>query len=244
MTSDWLQRQEMLLGHEICDGLSKIHIVVVGLGGVGGFASECLARCGVGMLTIVDGDKVESTNRNRQLVATSSTQGTYKTLVLKARLTDINPEIRIRVISNYLKEEEMPSLVAGKPDYVLDCIDTLSPKVALIQTCLHAGVPIVSSLGAGGKFDPERIQITDISRSHQCTLAKTLRKRLHSVGIRSGFKVVFSPEPVDKAKVVATDGSRNKKSVIGTISWMPPLFGAYCASVAVRDIIANLSSKV
>lgn len=238
MQEDWLIRERMLIGDLAVKTLNNSHVLVVGLGGVGGFAAECLCRAGVGHLTIVDGDEVEPSNKNRQLVALDSSKGKNKAMVLRDRLLDINPQLIIHCIPDYLNEEAMGSLIApGRFDYVLDCIDTLSPKVSLISACIKASLPLVSAMGAGGKVDPEKIRICDISKSYQCTLAKTLRKRLHQQNIRTGFWVVFSPEEVDKSKVLETDGSRNKKSVIGTISWMPPLFGAYCASKAIRDLI-------
>ncbi len=241
MQEDWLIRERMLIGDEAVNTLKNSHVLVVGLGGVGGFATECLCRSGVGQLTIVDGDEIEASNKNRQLVALDSTKGKNKAMALRERLLDINPDLIVHCIDKYLDENAMSELFSeNRYDYVLDCIDTLSPKVSLIIGCLKAGLPLISAMGAGGKFDPEKICISDISKSYQCTLAKTLRKRLHQANIRSGFWVVFSPEEIDKSRLLETDGSRNKKSVIGTISWMPPLFGAFCASKAVRDLMQNV----
>lgn len=237
MDFDWLIREEMLIGKEALEALSKAHVLVVGIGGVGGFATECLARAGISHLTLVDGDCVEPSNKNRQLVALDSTNGQNKAAVMKRRILDINPNAQIDVIEEYLSEESMRTLLKNRFDYVLDAIDTLAPKVSLIQTAVENGLPVVSSMGAGGKLDPSRIQSSDVSKSYNCTLAKALRKRLNRLGIRKGVQVVFSPEEVDKSLLSITDGSRNKKSVIGTISWMPPLFGAHCASVVVRSLL-------
>jgi len=187
-------------------------------------------------MTIVDGDNIHPTNRNRQLPALKSTEGLAKAEVMGQRLLDINPELRLTVIPEYIKDDRMLEIVNRGFDYVVDAIDTLSPKIFLIYHSMQAGIPVVSSMGAGGKFDPSMVSIRDISETTDCPLARILRKRLHRLGIRDGFTAVYSPELVDKSKIVATNGEQNKASVVGTISYMPALFGIGCASVVIRDL--------
>ncbi len=236
---EWLSRTKMLLSENELDRLSKAHVLVVGLGGVGAFAAEMITRSGVGNLTIVDGDRVNSSNRNRQLIALSSSEGMRKAEVMAERLLDINPELNLRVIPEYIKDERMKEILKDDFDYVVDAIDTLAPKIFLIFHSLQRNFNVVSSMGAGGKFDPEQIRITDIADSFNDPLARMLRKRLHKLGVRKGVKVVFSAEKHDKSKVIITLDEPNKKSNVGTISYMPGLFGLYMASVVIRDLIKD-----
>jgi len=234
---NWLKRTELLLGAESIGKLSKANVLVVGLGGVGAYAAETICRAGVGKMTIVDGDTVNESNINRQLVALSSTVGKKKTDVLGDRLLDINPDLQLTRINEFIIDERMVEILDQGYDYVVDAIDTLSPKIFLIYHSMQKSIPIVSSMGAGGKLDPAMIEITDISKSYNCKLARTLRKRLHKLGIRKGFKAVFSPEEVPKGSVELTDNEQNKKSNVGTISYMPPAFGCACASVVIRGLL-------
>lgn len=215
--------------------LRGAHVAVVGLGGVGGAAAEMLARAGIGTLTLIDSDVVSDTNRNRQLCALTSTVGAFKTEVVSARLRDINPDIRLHPLREFLCEENVPALLEPRPDAVVDAIDTLSPKIALIQYCLKTGIPLVSSMGSGAKKDATAVRIADISRTRQCPLAHMLRKRLHKLGIREGFQAVFSEE-VPLASAVVMEEGRNKKSNVGTLSYLPTVFGCVCAQ-AVLEII-------
>lgn len=236
MIPEWMQRTELMYGSEAIQRLISSHVLVVGLGGVGAYAAEMLVRAGVGELTIADADSVSPTNINRQLVALHSTIGLEKCEVLRARLMDINPELKLHVVNRFIKDEETYRLLdSARFDYVVDAIDTLSPKLALISGALERGFPIVSSMGAGAKSDPTQLEIKDISKSHHCPLAHMLRKRLHKIGIRSGFKAVFSPEPVREGAMVLCE-EQNKKSNTGTVSYMPALFGIGCASVVIRAI--------
>jgi tRNA A37 threonylcarbamoyladenosine dehydratase len=187
-------------------------------------------------MTIVDGDHIHPTNRNRQLPALKSTEGMAKAEVMGHRIRDINPDIKLTVIQEYIKDDRMLEIIEKGFDYVVDAIDTLSPKIFLIYHCLQRKIPLVSSMGAGGKFDPTKVFITDISETTDCSLARILRKRLHRLGIREGFTAVYSPEPIDKQKIVATKGEQNKASIVGTISYMPAAFGIACASVVLRDL--------
>lgn len=235
MTS-WLARTGLLIGEQGLEKLRSSNVLVVGLGGVGGFAAEMICRAGVGSMTIVDGDTVHLTNRNRQLPALKSTEGKDKSEIMAQRMRDINPDIKLTVINEYLRDERMVEVLSAGFDYVVDAIDTLSPKIFLIYHSLEMKYPVVSSMGAGGKFDPVNIRIADISETTDCNLARVMRKKLHKLGIREGFTAVYSPEPVDKAKIVKVEGERNKASVVGTVSYMPAAFGIACASVVIRDL--------
>ena len=235
---DWLNRTELLFGEEKLNKLRNANVLIVGVGGVGAYAAEQLCRAGIGKMTIVDGDVIEITNRNRQLPALISTTGKPKTEIMASRFRDINPDIELTVINDFIADEKTVELLKSQPyDYVIDAIDTLSPKVFLIYHAIQLGLPVISSMGAGGKTDPEKVQITDISNSHHCTLAKVIRKRLSKLGINKGVKVVFSAEETDKNAVRAEDGIY-KKSVVGTISYMPPIFGCFISSVVIRDLVS------
>ena len=236
MEADWLSRTELLLGEEKLQKLKAANVLIVGLGGVGAYAAEMICRAGVGSMTIVDGDNINPTNRNRQLPALKSTEGLAKAEVMGKRLNDINPEINLTVIQEYLKDEKMTDVLDMGFDYVVDAIDTLSPKIFLIYHSLQRDFPLVSSMGAGGKFDPTMIEISDISQTTDCTLARILRKRLHRLGIREGFTAVYSTEVIDKTRILPANGETNKASLVGTISYMPAAFGIACASVVVRDL--------
>lgn len=236
MSSGWLERTKILIGEAALQKLQRSDILVVGLGGVGSYAAEMLCRSGVGTMTIVDGDKIHLSNLNRQLLALNSTTGKSKALLAGERLRDINPGLKLTIIDEYIKDERMEEILEKGFDYVIDAIDTLSPKVFLIFHSLGRKIPVVSSMGSGGKFDPLKIKITDISETTDCTLARILRKRLHKLGIREGFKAVWSPETIDKQKIIPAVGEPNKASVVGTISYMPAAFGIACASVVIRDI--------
>jgi len=235
--TEWLTRTELILGDEGLKKLKASKVLVVGLGGVGAYAAEMICRAGVGTMTIVDGDTIHATNRNRQLPALKSTEGLAKAEVMGQRIKDINPDIKLTVIQEYLKDEKVVEVLDLGFDYVVDAIDTLSPKIFLIYHSLQRKFPVVSSMGAGGKFDPMKINISDISETTDCSLARILRKRLHRLGIRDGFTAVYSPEGIDKSKIVATKGEQNKASIVGTISYMPAAFGIACASVVIRDLV-------
>lgn len=236
----WQERTLLLLGEEKLATINNAHILVVGLGGVGAYATEMLARAGVGELTIADADTVGESNINRQLIALHSTIGRNKTDVLAERLMDINPNLKLHIHTEYIRDEKTYELLdAAKYDYVVDCIDTLSPKVNLIAGALERGIPLVSSMGAGAKTDPTKIEVKDIEKSHHCPLAHMLRKRLHKLGIRNGFWAVFSPEPVREGSMIIAE-ERNKKSNVGSISYIPAAFGCVCSSVVIRDLLDEM----
>lgn len=242
----WCERTELLLGQEKKDILRNAHVIVVGLGGVGAYAAEMIVRAGVGRMTVVDADVVSPSNINRQLVALHSTIGQPKAEILAERLRDINPALELTVIQEYIKDEATDRLL-DRPtaekipayDFVVDAIDTLAPKVNLIKGCLDRSIPLVSSMGAGAKTDPTQVEVKDIGKSHHCPLAHMLRKRLHKLGIRTGFPVVFSPEKVREGSMILCE-EQNKKSNVGTISYMPAVFGCVCASVAIRTLLDEM----
>ena len=216
--TNWLERTELLLGEEKLNILRNANVLVVGVGGVGAYAAEMIVRSGVGRMTIADADKVSESNINRQLVALHSTIGREKCDILAERLRDINPELQLNIVNRFIKDDETDALLdSDKFDCVVDAIDTLSPKLALIKGALDRGIPLVSSMGAGAKTDPTHMEIKDISKTHHCPLAHMLRKRLHKIGIKRGFWAVFSPEPVREGAMILCE-EQNKKSNVGTIS--------------------------
>ncbi len=227
-----------MFGVEPMQQLHQAHVMVVGLGGVGAYAVEMLCRAGVGEFTLVDGDTVNDSNRNRQLVALTSTVGQLKTDVLAARLRDINPDVKLHLYPEFLRDERTVELLKmAHYDYLVDAIDTLSPKVFMLQQAYLLGIPTVSSMGSGGKLDPTQVKICDIAKSDYCKLARMVRKRLHKLGVRKGITVVFSAEVVPAERVMITEGEQNKKSNVGTVSYMPAIFGCYLASHIIRQLV-------
>jgi len=235
----WLQRTELLVGAESLDKLKNLHVLVIGLGGVGSYAAEFLARAGVGRMTIVDGDTVDLTNTNRQLPALHSTVGQSKAAIMAARMLDINPELDLTVREEFFSPVHIKTMQFHEYDYVFDCIDSVQPKQYVIVACKQQGVRVVSSMGAGGRVDPSKVQVADISETFNCPFAQQVRKGLKKKGLRRGVTVVFSSELVSLETCMMTDGSRFKKSFYGTISYIPALFGLHMASVVVRDVVGK-----
>lgn len=233
----WQERAALLFKEEGLNNLKNANVLVVGLGGVGSFAAEFLARAGVGNMTIVDGDIVDITNINRQLPALHSTIGLPKVELMATRLMDINPELNLTKVQEFLSPERAYELVDEKFDYVLDCIDSITPKLNLIIAAKRKKVKIVSNMGAGGKYEAAKVKVKDISKTEYCPLAKNIRKRLKKEGISSGVKAVFSTERPDESSVKMTDGSNFKKSFYGTNSWMPCLFGLHAAETAIKHLL-------
>ncbi len=233
----WQDRTYLLFGKDRVESLNNKHVLVMGLGGVGAYAAEQLARAGVGRFTLVDGDTVHLSNINRQLLALNSTCGMSKAELMAARIRDINPQAQITVFHQFMKDDNMKELLQQNFDYVVDAIDSLAPKVFLIYHSLRAGLSVVSAMGAGGKTDPSLVQVADIAQSYNDNLARILRKRLHRLGVYSGFKVVFSPEKIAPEAIMMVDNEENKKTTVGTISYMPAIFGNFMASVVLRDFL-------
>ena len=236
----WKERTQLLVGPEGLERLFEGSVAVIGLGGVGAYAAEMLCRAGVGHLILLDSDVVSESNKNRQLIALDSTIGKPKSAVLAERLKDINPDVRLTLINCYLEEGSIQQLLGEhKVDFLVDAIDTLAPKIALIKYCVESGIPHVSSMGAGAKFDATAVRLADLSKSYNCPLAYILRKKLRKVGISKGFKVVFSEELPRREAIVAVE-ERYKKSNVGTISYLPAVFGCVCAQAAVEHLLKAL----
>ncbi|MFP5436253.1 MAG: ThiF family adenylyltransferase [Bacteroidia bacterium] len=235
----WQERAELLFKTEGLEKLKNSKVMVVGLGGVGSFAAEFLARAGVGNMTIVDGDTVDITNINRQLPALHSTVGQPKVTIVGDRLMDINPELNLTRVEEFLSPERAFELVTPEFDYVLDCIDSITPKLNLIIAAKRKKVKIISNMGAGGKYEASKVRVADISKTDVCPLAKTVRKRLKKEGITKGVKAVFSVETPDQSSLKMTNGLNFKKSFFGTNSWMPALFGLHAAETVVRHILKS-----
>lgn len=242
MQYNWLERTELLVKEEGIDKLKNASVLVVGLGGVGSFAAEFLVRAGIANITIVDGDVVDVTNINRQLPALQSTVGKNKVDVVSERLVDINPGINLTKINEFLTPERMEEvLLEKKYNYVLDCIDSVSPKLSLIIAAKRNKVKLVSAMGAGGKKDPSKVMVRDISKTNNCFLAKQIRKRLKKENIHKGFRCVFSTEIQEESSLKLTDGTGFKKSFYGTISYMPAIFGLYAASEVINYLLKDES---
>lgn len=239
----WQERSLLFLGEERMQLLRRSQVVIVGLGGVGAYAAEMVVRAGVGRVVILDSDVVTPTNKNRQLLALESTMGLYKSELMEQRLRDINPLLEVVSIREYLTEENVCELLGGfEPDYIIDAIDTLSPKIALIKYAVSNRISLVSSMGAGAKSDATKVVIKDISKSFNCPLAYILRKRLRKEGISKGFRVVFSEELPDTDAIVPVE-EQNKKSIVGTISYLPPVFGCLCTQAVLEDILSLNGKK-
>ena len=241
MTTDfsWLSRTELLIGKKSLEKLAKSHIMIVGLGGVGSFAAEFIVRSGIGEVTIIDGDIVDPTNRNRQLPALATNHGEYKADIMEARLKAINPQITIHIIKQFITPEMVAVHLNNNIDYIIDAIDSITPKITFMVAAYHLNIPIISSMGAGGKMDPTVLSVCDISRTYNCVFAQQIRKMLKvNHQIKRGIECVFSPELPNKTSLILTDGTNYKKSAYGTISYMPAMFGAVAASVVIRKLIS------
>ena len=236
---NWLERTELLVKEEGIQKLQNANLLIIGLGGVGSFAAEFLGRAGVGKMTIVDGDTVDITNINRQLPALHSTVGKKKTKLVAERLMDINPELQLTIISTFLNPENMDETLDGQNfDYILDCIDSVSPKISLIKAAKKRKIKVISCMGAGGKKDPSKVLVRDLSKTNNCYLAKQIRKRLKKESnIVKGVKCVFSSELQDEKSLKLTDGTNYKRSFYGTNSYIPALFGLYAAAEVINYLV-------
>jgi tRNA threonylcarbamoyladenosine dehydratase len=235
---NWLERTELLINEEGLTALKNSNILLVGLGGVGSFAGEFLVRSGIGKITIIDGDEVDGTNINRQLQALHSTVGLGKAALLKSRYLDINPGLNVTTVDKFLEPEDMLTMIQKENfDFVLDCIDSLSPKLSLIELAYKNNIRVISSMGAGGKTDPTKMKISDLYDSKDCKFAQKVRKALRKREVKRGVIAIYSDELQDKESLKLTDGTRYKKSFYGTISYMPALFGLFVASEAIRRIL-------
>ncbi len=239
MNPNWLERTELLIDAKGIQKLQKSTILIIGLGGVGSFAAEFLVRAGIGNLTIVDGDTIDITNINRQLPALHSTIKKLKVDVVAERLLDINPLLKLKKIPKFLSPQDAYDIVDKKYDYVLDCIDSVKPKINLLIAAKRKKVKMVSSMGAGGKMDASKILVRDIHKTKNCALSRVLKRELKKVGIDKGIRCVFSTEFQNKNSVQLTDGTNYKKSFYGTISYIPALFGIHIASEVITKLLAK-----
>ena len=239
----WLSRTKLLIGEDSLLHLTRAHVLVVGLGGVGSYAAEFIARSGVGKMTIVDGDVVDPSNRNRQLPALATTHGQSKAMLMEERLKAINPEIELHVIREFVNPEMVAQCLEYRPDYMIDAIDSITPKITFMRMAYESGIPLVSSMGAGAKLDPTKLQVVELSKTYNCPFAQQIRKQLKQHGIRKGITVVFSPEQPIRESLMLTDGKNYKKSAYGTISYLPAVFGAVAASVVIRNLIKVSNKK-
>lgn len=240
MIPEWLERTELLFGTEGLLTLTNKKVMVVGLGGVGSFAAEFLGRSGIGEMIIIDGDIVDKTNINRQLPALHSTIGISKAKLMEQRLREIHPQIRLTALERFLNPEDMNELLEEyRPDCILDCIDSLSPKIELIKAAKRKKIKLISAMGAGGKSDPSQVMVRDISKTRNCYLAKQIRKRLKKENIHKGFRCVFSTELQKPHSLKMTDGTGFKKSFYGTASYMPALFGLYAAAECIKTLLSQ-----
>ncbi|MED9995523.1 MAG: tRNA threonylcarbamoyladenosine dehydratase [Paludibacteraceae bacterium] len=235
---EWISRTALLLGEDTCKMLADKHVMIVGVGGVGAYAAEMVARAGVGTLTVIDADTVKASNINRQLLALSDTIGQEKATLMQERLLRICPTLQVHALSLFIDPDNIPAVMAQyQPDFVIDAIDSIAPKIALITYCIQRGVRIISSMGAGGRMDPTALRYADISQTSYCSLARTVRSRLKACGIYKGLPVVYSIEPANKEAVIKVDDERNKCTTVGTISYLPALFGCYLASYCIKKLI-------
>lgn len=238
MQKNWLERTELLIKENGIEKLQNANLLIVGLGGVGSFAAEFLARSGVGKMTIVDGDTVDITNINRQLPALHSTIGKSKVEVVADRLLDINPNLELVKINEFLSPEKMEEVIDSQEfNYILDCIDSVTPKVTLLLMAKRRKIKIVSCMGAGGKINPAKVMVRDISKTYNCFLAKQVRKRLKKEKIDKGIRCVFSNEIQKEESLEMTDGANYKRSYYGTISYIPAIFGLYAAAEVINFLI-------
>lgn len=237
-------RTELLIGKNGINQLSKSKVAVIGLGGVGSYASEALVRAGIGNFILIDFDKVNETNINRQLIALHSTIGSLKTELIARRMKDINPNVNIEIVSEFLSKENRTELL-NKADFILDAIDSIGPKMGMIKDLCEMNIPFISVLGAGNRIDPELIEITSIWKTYQCPLAKRLKKLLRRYQVDKDFPVVFSSEKpldIDRPENIVINDIRPDslpKSLVGSISYMPAIMGMMAASWVIRKIVSQ-----
>jgi len=231
------ERAEILIGRDGLEKLASRHVFLAGLGGVGSWCAEALARAGVGRLTLADMDVVAVSNINRQLPALLSTVGRPKAEVMAERIRDINPDCRLTLITDFLTPDNIPALLPDDADYVVDCIDSLNCKVALIVEAHGRGLRVASSMGAGNKLDPTRVKVSDIAETEVDTLARVARKRLRKRGVERGVLVVWSDEPGRPPLPPEPVSQGRARAVNGTISYLPPLFGFMLAGAVVQRLL-------
>lgn len=234
--SGWNDRTLRLIGPEGVRRLASARVLVVGVGGVGGYAAEMLARTGVGHLTLVDADCVSVSNLNRQLIATATEIGKQKVDLFEARFRDINLGIEVTALRQFVTPENVGELLSGSYDFVVDAIDTVAPKVALLSHCLRERIPVISSMGAGGRTDVTKVGYFDLWETREDGLARAVRQRLKQQGLRRPLKVVASTEAPRQGAVIKLD-ERNKRSSYGTTAVIPSVFGIYLGAYVIDKLI-------
>jgi tRNA A37 threonylcarbamoyladenosine dehydratase len=234
-------RTEILIGPEGIARLESMHVMVVGLGGVGAYAAEAIARAGIGSMTIVDHDKVSPSNCNRQLPALQSTVGQSKTKVMTQRLLDINPDLKLDAKEHFITPDNTDELLTEKPiDYLLDCIDSIACKAALVLACQEQGIAVASALGAGGRLDVTKVKISTLKKTEVCPLAREMRGQMRKLGGSLDYPVVYSNEiPVKGLPHQPIDGDPpgRPRAVNGTISYLPGMFGLMLAGLVIRELL-------
>lgn len=232
-------RTELLIGREGLEKLKASKVLVFGVGGVGSHCVEALARCGVGRLILVDNDTISVTNINRQSIAYHSTEGKYKTKVMEERIRDICPETEVITKELFVLPENIDELFGETPDYIVDAIDTVTAKLAIVQKAQEYHIPVISSMGTGNKLHGELFEITDISKTSVCPLCRVMRKELKARGIHS-LKVLYSKEkPIDTAGRETGEEKGGRRSLPGSISFVPPVAGLLIAGEVIRDLIGE-----
>lgn len=236
MNTDWLHRERMLLGDDAVDSLSHKTVLIFGIGGVGSYALEGIVRAGIGSVAIVDNDTVSLTNINRQLIADTSTVGLAKSEVAEKRIRLINPDVGVMSYNLFADAENIPGIIDEvKPDYIIDAIDTVTSKLGIIKEAHERGIGVISSMGTGGKLDPTRFKITDISKTHTCPLAKVMRIKLRETGINH-CEVLFSDELPVKAVCASELEGQTTRNVPGSISFVPSVAGLIIAGHVIRRL--------
>ncbi len=241
-TPPQFERAEILIGGAGLERLAGSHVFLAGLGGVGSWCAEALARAGIGHLTLVDHDQVALSNINRQLPALLSTVGMDKVEVMARRIRDINPECSLDIQNRFIDPDNVDDMLLGDLDYVVDCIDSLNCKVALIATAHRRGLRVAASMGAGNRLDGTRVHVADISKTSVCPLAREVRQRLKRLGITRGVRTVYSDEPGRPPRPPEPTSHGRARAVNGTIAHMPPLFGLMLAGVVINDLLSTPES--
>lgn len=239
ISDGWDSRTRRLIGETGTDALSRLRVLIVGVGGVGGYVAEMLARSGVGHLTLVDSDTVAVSNLNRQIIALDSNIGLSKVQLFKERISQINPSCEVTAHEMYVTPESAAPLVAAGYDFVADCIDTVAPKVALLSACMQSRTKVISSMGAGGRLDPVQVCYADLWSTRQDGLARAVRASFKKMGYRPSIPVVYSPEAPRPGAVLEETGRCNKRSSYGTLATIPALFGIYMASYIINKTLKN-----
>lgn len=237
--SDRYERTRLLLGEEGIDRLRRAHIAVFGVGGVGGYAVEALARSGVGEFTLVDNDTVSLSNINRQIIALSSTVGRYKTEVFAERILNIDPTTVVHPVNAFVLPENVGEFDFSSFDYVIDAVDTVSAKIAIVVEAQRAGVPVISAMGAGNKLDPTRLEVEDLSKTSVCPLARVMRIELRRRGIRH-LKTVYSRETPVKVFSKPSEGNEKRRAIPGSVAFVPSAAGLIIASEVVKDLMKSI----